>query len=678
MNSWIIDDFMQGNNNSHAVEDEVQVLISELNKRFVTLASVIETSDPKEHKEASDALSSSIDNLTTCITNHKQSSTNNRQNYPSVPSEIIQSTPTEEELSAESPDVNRRRRRTTTSSRARTDSLTPQEACGIIPKEILTMMDSESSESVFSAAIALEYGGLDLPPKFTRDGGTKRRSLKQYAKSLVNASIFVDGAKQLSNVGKDDLEYVPSEFSRLGIDERTKLAKLLSWDNLKVWGFDTFEIERLSTIQVFKDIKEPLQTVESSRTLFESSEHGCPIILIGWALLASPYSQFFMAKDVNDQELMEVARNAIRMRANTVKGESARSLNLTGESNSPSSINSSSSIHRKDAWNGGYFLPDEFAVSPKAICRLLRKVENEYPKRLVNPYHNNIHAADVIQSTHALIQMGGEQMEMAYTPLELYSILWAAALHDIKHPGTNNNYQINKRTELAKIYNDISVLENMHASRACFLLEGMDESGDYSEIFGSMTDEQRKLFRTSLIRSILFTDMSKHFSWVAEMTKSIEAMEEEAATDSDNSPRPVLARIGSKDHEKFRTNFLPYILHMADIGNSAKVHHVQLEWSDCVYDEFFLQGDREAAENMPISPLCDRSTTKIAEAQVGFMNFVVRPSFVLLWRCLPNVADIILSQLDTNLKYWNEEKAKDLSQDIEEKAEAIKKEGSCT
>ena len=123
-------------------------------------------------------------------------------------------------------------------------------------------------------------------------------------------------------------------------------------------------------------------------------------------------------------------------------------------------------IPSNDEWNGGYFLPDEFKVTPRTICHFLRKVEKEYSPRSINPYHNNIHGADVIQTLHSLIQMGGKDMELQYTPLEIYSVLLAAACHDIQHPGLNNSYQINKRTELSLLYNDISVLESMHASRA--------------------------------------------------------------------------------------------------------------------------------------------------------------------------------------------------------------------
>ena len=77
-----------------------------------------------------------------------------------------------------------------------------------------------------------------------------------------------------------------------------------------------------------------------------------------------------------------------------------------------------------------------------------------------------------------------------------------------------------------------------------------------------------------------------------------------------------------------------------------------------VYDKFLLQGDREAAEGVPASPLCDRATTNRPEAQVGFMSYVVGPAFVLLARCIPRVNDVVMTQFEENFRYWEEEKEK--------------------
>ena len=55
------------------------------------------------------------------------------------------------------------------------------------------------------------------------------------------------------------------------------------------------------------------------------------------------------------------------------------------------------------------------------------------------PYHNSIHAADVTQSTHVLLN--SPALESVFTPLEVMSALFAAAIHDVDHPGKHKVIQ---------------------------------------------------------------------------------------------------------------------------------------------------------------------------------------------------------------------------------------------
>ena len=82
-----------------------------------------------------------------------------------------------------------------------------------------------------------------------------------------------------------------------------------------------------------------------------------------------------------------------------------------------------------------------------------------------------------------------------------------------------------------------------------------------------------------------------------------------------------------------------------------------VKWMECCYVEFFCQGDKEAKEGLPVSPLCDRQTTLITESQLRFMRFVVKRGFDLLAKCIPEVNDTALRQCAKNLEYWEGEKA---------------------
>ena len=50
------------------------------------------------------------------------------------------------------------------------------------------------------------------------------------------------------------------------------------------------------------------------------------------------------------------------------------------------------------------------------------------------------------------------------TRLDVFSLLVAAIGHDVGHNGLSNQYHTISRSKLALLYNDSSVLENMHAS----------------------------------------------------------------------------------------------------------------------------------------------------------------------------------------------------------------------
>lgn len=71
--------------------------------------------------------------------------------------------------------------------------------------------------------------------------------------------------------------------------------------------------------------------------------------------------------------------------------------------------------------------------------------------------------------------------------MDMLILLVSCICHDLDHPGYNNIYQINARTELALRYNDISPLENHHCSVAFRIFEN-----PCSNIFSSMDKETFK------------------------------------------------------------------------------------------------------------------------------------------------------------------------------------------
>ena len=97
------------------------------------------------------------------------------------------------------------------------------------------------------------------------------------------------------------------------------------------------------------------------------------------------------------------------------------------------------------------------------------------------------------------------------------SAIFAAAIHDVDHPGLTNQFLINTSSELAIMYNDESVLENHHLAVAFKLLQNAD-----CDIFVHLTRKQRQTLRKMVIDMVLATDMSKHMSLLADLKTMVE------------------------------------------------------------------------------------------------------------------------------------------------------------
>jgi hypothetical protein len=87
-----------------------------------------------------------------------------------------------------------------------------------------------------------------------------------------------------------------------------------------------------------------------------------------------------------------------------------------------------------------------------------------------NPYHTDLHGADVCQSLLVYYIFGNLQKIFDFNDLDLISLFISAAIHDLGHPGFTNNFLINSKDDKAIRYNDQSVLENFHVSEAFHII----------------------------------------------------------------------------------------------------------------------------------------------------------------------------------------------------------------
>ena len=111
----------------------------------------------------------------------------------------------------------------------------------------------------------------------------------------------------------------------------------------------------------------------------------------------------------------------------------------------------------------------------KADCFFVA-VEETYKQD--NAYHNSMHAADVAQAAMIILKAG--RSTVAFSKLEIFSLIIAAAVHDLGHPGYTNDFLINTQHPNAIVYNDRSVNENFHVSSAFRIVTQSEEANIFS------------------------------------------------------------------------------------------------------------------------------------------------------------------------------------------------------
>lgn len=104
------------------------------------------------------------------------------------------------------------------------------------------------------------------------------------------------------------------------------------------------------------------------------------------------------------------------------------------------------------------------------------------------PYHTFQHATDVCFVTYYMFTELRSNNYLKYSRLEVIAMLIAALGHDMHHPGYNNLFQINTKSELAIRYDGKSVLEQYSADCLIEMIENT-KILDYLNIYPDFNNE---------------------------------------------------------------------------------------------------------------------------------------------------------------------------------------------
>ncbi|XP_051254753.1 cGMP-inhibited 3',5'-cyclic phosphodiesterase 3A-like isoform X2 [Dicentrarchus labrax] len=286
---------------------------------------------------------------------------------------------------------------------------------------------------------------------------------------------------------------------------------------------------------------------------------------------------------------------------------------------------------------------ETFKIPVQEFMNYFHALENGYR---VIPYHNRIHATDVLHAvwylttqpvpglptlltengihtdsengitagaTGFLVSKMNSVLEDGYGSLaglipglELMALYVAAAMHDYDHPGRTNAFLVATSAPQALLYNDRSVLENHHAASAWNLFMSRPE---YNFLV-NLEHVEFKRFRFLVIEAILATDLKKHFDFLAEFNAKVG---DEGVSGIDWT------------NENDRLLVCQMCIKLADVNGPLKCKELHLQWTEGIVNEFYEQGDEEAGLGLPISPFMDRSAPQLAKLQESFITHIVGP-----------------------------------------------------
>jgi hypothetical protein len=278
----------------------------------------------------------------------------------------------------------------------------------------------------------------------------------------------------------------------------------------------------------------------------------------------------------------------------------------------------------------------------------VRAVESAY---LAMPYHNSAHAADVMVTVNSFLVHSGLQPRRATHArgsqgsfadpnwqLAQFSLLVAAIVHDVGHVGVMNAHLKAIQHPLTLQYPDVpGVLEAMHAAEALKLMRAPGQN-----ILDAMVPGDGLVVRQQIVDLVLVTDLSKQAAFLKawhEKRVPPPPPPEMAGSGSSSLAPDVGASIKARGtwklqmdgpSEECRTDrlmFLKLLLKAADVSNPTKATPLYLFWTNRILEEFYHQGDEEKEKGLALSPGCDRFAPNLPRGQLGFINFVVKPTF---------------------------------------------------
>lgn len=263
-----------------------------------------------------------------------------------------------------------------------------------------------------------------------------------------------------------------------------------------------------------------------------------------------------------------------------------------------------------------------FELNEIALTKFIGLLCENYNR---NHFHNFQHAVNVLQMTFMLLKES--KIITKLEPHIIISSLIAALSHDADHPGNTNSYEINSMSKFARLYNDISVLENHHCTLTFELME-------YTELIKSFKDNHFRESRKTIISCILGTDMSKHNEYLSKFQQF------DFTKDTFTSDEQIF--------------IVSSFVHFADLSNPIKNFNTCFEWSRRISLEFYEQTLKEELEGLPSLPFMKvHDNHSMCLNEINFITHISIPTWQAFVNKFEDMSFLILN-INKNINKWKE------------------------
>lgn len=197
-------------------------------------------------------------------------------------------------------------------------------------------------------------------------------------------------------------------------------------------------------------------------------------------------------------------------------------------------------------------------IDENRFLNFIRAVELGYRRKV--PFHNSTHAADVLHCLYYFLQ--SPVLIGVFSDLEILSMYIAAAVHDLDHPGIDNDFLVASGHSYAMMYNDHSVLENHHCCSAFRLMKVPE-----CDFTGNLSESEYISMRKIIVEMVLATDPNMRLQ---------SFLYGELRSKLDNS---LTTPFNPRKNQEDKLILMRSIIRVADISNTTKNWLMYKEWT---------------------------------------------------------------------------------------------------